>query len=51
LNHAMPLSTAIGMQRVYPIRNEIKWEQSTRKEILDHFNKFWALDAPQGKLS
>jgi hypothetical protein len=51
LNHANPLSTAIGMQRVYPIRNEIKWEQSTRKEILDHFNKYWALDAPQGKLS
>lgn len=43
LNHSIPIRTrTMGNQRLYAIRNEIDWEQATRREIVDHFERHWA---------
>lgn len=40
LNFGTPISTCLGLQRIYALRHQIEWEQSTKKEIREHFNKY-----------
>jgi hypothetical protein len=42
LNHGIPVRTSLGLCRLYPVRNQVEWEQATRAEIAEHFDKFWA---------
>lgn len=50
LNHSIGIRTSLGLCRLYAVRDPIGWEQATRKEIVDHFDKFWAPDAPEKKI-
>lgn len=50
LNHAIPLRTSLGLSRIYAVRNVVQWEQATKKEILEHFEKFWAADSTERNL-
>lgn len=41
LNGGTPIGTNTGVHRIYAVRNAVKWEQSTRKEIRTHYEQFW----------
>lgn len=40
LNGGVPVGTQSGIHRLYAVRNVVKWEQATRKEIRDHYDQF-----------
>lgn len=50
LNHGIPIRTSLGLSRLYAVRNTVQWEQATRSELLDHYEKFWAVDSTERKL-
>lgn len=41
LNGGIPVMTATGLHRLYAVRNVVRWEQATRKEVRDHYNSFF----------
>jgi hypothetical protein len=42
LNSGQPMSIhPMGVYRLYAVRNQIFWEQSTDAEIKEHFTKYW----------
>lgn len=41
VNGGVPVGTASGIHRLYAVRNIVRWEQSTRKEIRDHYDSYW----------
>lgn len=50
LNHGIGLHTKAGLMRMYAVRNRAHWEAASRKELVDHFNRFWAPDSTERKL-
>lgn len=41
LNGGLPIGTDSGIHRLYAVRNFVKWQQATRKEIKEHYNQFF----------
>ena len=50
LNHSIGIKTAIGLCRLYPVRDIIAWEQATRTEVVEHFDKFWGPNSTEKRL-
>lgn len=41
LNGGLPVVTQSGVHRLYAVRNQMRWEQSSRREIQEHYNQFF----------
>jgi hypothetical protein len=41
VNDGNPVRTAMGLQRLYAIRNCDKWDRAEPRECAEHFDKFW----------
>lgn len=41
VNGGLALSTASGIHRLYAVRNQQIWDQSTRKELRDHYDTYF----------
>lgn len=41
VNGGSPVLTGTGLHRLYAVRNVVRWEQSPRKEVRDHFDSFF----------
>lgn len=42
VNGGIPVRTAIGLQRLYCVRNPDKWHQEDPSKCSEHFNQFWS---------
>lgn len=42
VNDATPVGTATGIHRLYAIRNQSRWDQSTRREVKQHYDEFFS---------
>lgn len=40
-NNGTPVVTGSGTHRLYVVRNQVQWDQSTRKEIKMHYDEFF----------
>jgi hypothetical protein len=41
VNGGIPVGTASGIHRLYAVTNIVKWEQSSRQEIREHYDSFF----------
>lgn len=41
VNDHTPVRTANGLHRLYAVRNQVKWEQATRRELKAHYDQFF----------
>jgi hypothetical protein len=41
VNGGIPVGTDTGVHRLYAVRNQVQWDQSTRKEVRDHYEAFY----------
>jgi hypothetical protein len=48
VNGGIPVGTSSGIHRLYAVRNVVKWEQSSRKEIREHYEQFFGLKVTGG---
>lgn len=48
VNGALPVGTASGIHRLRAVRNVMKWEQSSRSEIREHYDQFFGPHAAGG---
>lgn len=42
INGGIPVGTATGIHRLYAVRNVVRWEQATRREVKDHYDQFFS---------
>jgi hypothetical protein len=50
LNHGMPIRVGTSVHRMYAVRNYAKWEAASKKEISEHYLKFWGSTSEERKL-
>ena len=41
INGGIPVVTSSGTHRLYAVRNQVQWEQASRKEIKMHYDEFY----------
>jgi hypothetical protein len=51
VNNATPVRTQLGLQRLYAIRNEEKWQKARPHELAEHYEKFFGVPARGRKFS